>query len=149
MVYGIRYATGRDHRDAIYADTTDGRGYDSAQWMNKNVEVGARIGLAAWTSDPRYFLRNEHLSYAENATELQWLWDYGSSNSKRAEWHQIIVSWSPDIWKFYLDHGFTYVAVDNPQIEAARRSWAEVMPAEPFPVVFRGKHHTIVQISEL
>ena len=151
MVYGIRYAIGRDHRDAVYADCPPDacRGYDSAKWLNENVEVGARIGLAAWSGYPLYFLRNEHLSYAENVSELQWLWNYGSSNSKRTEWKGSIFSWSPDTWTFYLDRGFSYVVIDNSQIDAAQQVWEKLMPEKPLAIVFACKHHTIVKISEL
>ena len=32
-------------------------------------------------------------------------------------------SWTPDVWRFYVDHGFTYVAVADNQFDAALGSW--------------------------
>jgi hypothetical protein len=147
VVYGIRYAIGRDHRDTIYADQ---RGYDSARWLNENVDVGTRIALAGWSSYS-LFLRNEHFSHAENVAEYQWLWQHQLSDLKWSRINlsrMILESWTLDIWKFYLIHGFSYVVVDNSYVVQAEKAWGQLMPRTPLPVAFVGKHHTIVKISE-
>jgi hypothetical protein len=142
VVYGLRYAVGVDDRESKYSRKV---GYDVAQWLNENVAVGKRIAVAEWEGY-RLFLKIEHLLNSESAQEMQWLWTHRPQVQGDKELMLASQAWTPEIWRFYLSSGFSYVVLLNTQVKESEQAWKEVRPDQSLPIVYVGRENTVLKI---
>jgi len=154
-VYGVRYLASLDSRAARYDGSVS---YDVGAWMNARVLPGERVALGGYTGYP-YFLRPEILLESESGQELQWLWEQGGRPSQSflrqhasersnigMKVAALASSWTPDVWRFYVDHGFAYVVVPGTQLDTALGSWPSQLGAR-LEVAFAGQYDRLLRIT--
>jgi len=154
-VYGVRYLASIDSRAARYDGMS---GYDVAVWLNARVQPGQRVALGGYRGYP-YFLRPEILLESESGDELQWLWERGGRLSQSSPRGRALPrstmgikaaalssSWTPDVWRFYVDHGFAYVVIARNQLDAALGSWPSQVGAR-LGVAFAGREDSLLRIA--
>jgi hypothetical protein len=153
VIHGIRYVASMDTRTARYADFP---GHDIADWLNARVRAGERVALGGYTGYA-HFLDPKILLQSESQSEFQWLWDHKSvrSSAERPSLPHtfngikamVLSSWSADVWRFYVSHGFAYVVVAADQLETALDTWPSGAGARP-DVAFEGRRDRVLRITQ-
>jgi hypothetical protein len=130
VIYAVRYIASIDNRDVRYELMPDAS-YDVATWLNAHVQPAQRVGLANFSSY-RYFVNPDILVRSESAEERQWLWEHRDSLAPS------------DIWRFYAQHGFTYVTVPKDSIDDAELVAQDGIARK---VAFVGRNHAVLKIA--
>jgi hypothetical protein len=135
VVYAIRYVASIDKRETRYQATP---GFDVATWINANVVSGQRVSLAHWRGY-EYFVNLQPLLNSESQAERQQLWQ--NYRVLKAS------SWTEDLWRFYIDKGFEYVAVPSYLVKELLTSWPEDIAYRKLRIAFEGRKQTVFRLE--
>jgi hypothetical protein len=133
-VYGIRYLAGIDSREVGYRSKP---GFDVATWLNAHLIRGERVAFAGWNGFV-YFVNPDHVLNSESANDLEALWHICRCVAPEA--------WTPEMWRFYAERGFSYAVVSNGLVAEALAASVDGMK---IAVAFNGREEAVLRIDKV